>query len=123
MGQPPFVVLDVRGRHRSANGRELHVLSLAGGKTLRLGRGHRCDLRLEDASISRWHATLRADGHRILLEDHESKFGTLVEVQRPISVDASSSVSVQVGRTVLQLSPADGALASEGTLPHANSES
>jgi len=107
--RPPFVVLEVPGRHYGGGGRRLHVLSLAeeGDKLLKLGRAHNCHLRIPDASISRWHASLRLHEGRILLEDHGSKFGTLVEVQRPMPVNVKSPVSLQVGRTVLRLSPAE----------------
>jgi len=110
--RPPFVVLEVPGRHYGGGGRRSHVLSLAGEgeKVLKLGRAHNCHLRIPDASISRWHASLRLHEGKVLLEDHESKFGTLVEVQRPMAVDPNRSVSLQVGRTVLRLASADGPL-------------
>lgn len=107
--KPPFVVLDVPGKHYGTVGRRSHVLSLAGDddKVLKLGRAHNCHLRIPDASISRWHASIRLSEGRVVLEDHESKFGTLVEVQRPIAVDPTSALSLQVGRTVLRLTPSE----------------
>uniref|UniRef100_A0A7S2ISG3 RING-CH-type domain-containing protein n=1 Tax=Alexandrium andersonii TaxID=327968 RepID=A0A7S2ISG3_9DINO len=107
--QPPFVVLEVPGRHYGGGGRRSHVLSLVGDgdKVLKLGRAHNCHLRIPDASISRWHASIRMVDGKVVLEDHESKFGTLVEVQRPIAVDPKRAVSLQVGRTVLRLTPSE----------------
>lgn len=110
--RPPFVVLEVPGRHYGGGGRRSHVLSLAGDgdKTVKLGRAHNCQLRIPDASISRWHASIRLHEGKVLLEDHDSKFGTLVEVQRPMPVDPTRAVSLQVGRTVLRLTPSDAPL-------------
>mmetsp|Transcript_25837 Transcript_25837/g.80570 ORF Transcript_25837/g.80570 Transcript_25837/m.80570 type:complete len:398 (+) Transcript_25837:53-1246(+) len=112
--KPPFVVLEVPGRHYGGGGRHSQVLSLAGeggSKILMLGRAKHCHLRIPDASISRWHASLRLHDGKLLLEDHKSKFGTLVEVQRPIQFDPKRalSLSLQVGRTVLRLTPGEAA--------------
>jgi pSer/pThr/pTyr-binding forkhead associated (FHA) protein len=64
------------------------IYELAGhlaGKSLRiplsgqaqfLGRGAQCDLRLEDPSVSRRHAELRAAGDRLELRDLGSSNGT-----------------------------------------------
>mmetsp|Transcript_17348 Transcript_17348/g.52303 ORF Transcript_17348/g.52303 Transcript_17348/m.52303 type:complete len:392 (+) Transcript_17348:72-1247(+) len=108
--RPPFVVLEVPGRHYGGGGRRSHVLSLArdGDKVLKLGRAHNCHLRIPDASISRWHASIRLHEGKILLEDHGSKFGTLVEMQRPMAIDPTRTMSLQVGCTVLRLTPAEG---------------
>mmetsp|Transcript_11560 Transcript_11560/g.26347 ORF Transcript_11560/g.26347 Transcript_11560/m.26347 type:complete len:366 (-) Transcript_11560:378-1475(-) len=106
--KPPFVVLDVRTRRSGTNGRregaKLHVLSLAEEKPLMLGRADSCSVRIDDASISRWHASIGIREGRVVLEDHGSKFGTSVEMRRPISMDTTDSISIQVGRTVFQIS-------------------
>jgi pSer/pThr/pTyr-binding forkhead associated (FHA) protein len=90
------------------NNRGLHVISLAEKKLLKLGRGHESDVRIADVSISRCHATIRystsANGGNFILEDHSSKFGTLVVIKKPKQMDVGSAMSVQVGRTVLQMS-------------------
>jgi pSer/pThr/pTyr-binding forkhead associated (FHA) protein len=57
----------------------LHVLNLNQKNTIKIGRGHDNDLRIADISVSRCHAFIKKDskGH-IVLEDNNSKFGTLV---------------------------------------------
>lgn len=102
--QAPFIVLEntVRDSQVHSN-RGLHVLSLA-GKTLRLGRGHESDVRIADVSISRHHATIRFHQGEFLLQDNNSKFGTLVAVKKPQQVQAARPLSLQIGRTVLSLS-------------------
>jgi hypothetical protein len=102
---PPFIVLEnmVRDSQQHA-GRGLHVISLAENKLLKLGRGHESDVRIADVSISRCHATIRFQRGHFVLEDHNSKFGTLVAMKKPRALEASSAISIQVGRTVLSLS-------------------
>jgi hypothetical protein len=107
--QPPFIVLENLVREsQQHNNRGLHVISLAEKKLLKLGRGHESDVRIADVSISRCHATIRystsANGGNFILEDHSSKFGTLVVIKKPKQMDVGSAMSVQVGRTVLQMS-------------------
>jgi hypothetical protein len=108
--RPPFIVLEnmVRDSQQHAT-RGLHVVSLAEQKMLKLGRGHESDVRIADVSISRCHATIRFHRGQFLLEDHNSKFGTLVAMKKPRALEASQ-ISIQVGRTVLSLHvcPAQG---------------
>lgn len=105
---PPFIVLEniVRNsqQHASRGQPGLHVISLAENKLLKLGRGHESDVRISDVSISRCHATIRFNKGQFVLEDHNSKFGTLVAMKKPRSLDLGSAISIQVGRTVLAMS-------------------
>jgi len=102
--QPPFIVLEnmVRDSQQHAT-RGLHVISLA-EKVLKIGRGHESDVRIADVSISRCHATIRFQRGHFILEDNNSKFGTLVAMKKPRLLEPGSSVSIQMGRTVLKLS-------------------
>jgi hypothetical protein len=101
--QPPFVVLEnmVRDSQQHSS-RGLHVISLA-EKSLKLGRGHESDVRIADVSISRCHATISFVHGQFILEDNNSKFGTLVVMKKPRQLDANSPISIQMGRTVLSL--------------------
>jgi len=101
--QPPFIVLEnmVRDSQQHTS-RGLHVISLA-EKVLKLGRGHESDVRIADVSISRCHATIRFHRGSFLLEDNNSKFGTLVALKKPRPLEAGSPISIQMGRTVLAL--------------------
>mmetsp|Transcript_53189 Transcript_53189/g.84604 ORF Transcript_53189/g.84604 Transcript_53189/m.84604 type:complete len:428 (+) Transcript_53189:43-1326(+) len=102
--QAPFVVLEnmVRDSQQHTS-RGLHVISLA-EKALKLGRGHESDVRIADVSISRCHATISFVRGQFVLEDNNSKFGTLVAMKKPRQLDANSPTSIQMGRTVLSLS-------------------
>mmetsp|Transcript_160343 Transcript_160343/g.292778 ORF Transcript_160343/g.292778 Transcript_160343/m.292778 type:complete len:426 (-) Transcript_160343:67-1344(-) len=102
---PPFIVLEnmVRDSQQHTS-RGLHVISLAENKLLKLGRGHESDVRIADVSISRCHATIRFHRGHFVLEDHNSKFGTLVAMKKPRMLDPGNGISIQVGRSVLSLS-------------------
>lgn len=102
--QPPFIVLEnmVRDSQQHAS-RGLHVISLA-EKVLKLGRGHESGVRIADVSISRCHAMIRFHHGHFVLEDNNSKFGTLVALKKPRILEQGSTVSIQMGRTVLSLS-------------------
>lgn len=101
---PPFIVLEnmVRDSQQHSS-KGLHVISLADNKLLKLGRGHESDIRIADVSISRCHATIRFQRGNFLLEDHNSKFGTLVAMRESRPLTLGSSLSLQVGRSVLGL--------------------
>lgn len=106
--QPPFIVLENMVRDSQVHShRGLHVISLAENKLLKLGRGHESDVRIADVSISRCHATIRyhkppgAEKGVFVLEDHCSKFGTLVAIKKPRPIEVAQPLSVQVGRSVL----------------------
>jgi len=101
--KPPFIVLESASRHFAKQDQGLHVLSLAEGKLLKLGRSHNCDVRINDVSISRCQATIRFHDEQFLLEDNRSKFGTLVAVKKPWALEPGQQVSFQAGRTILSL--------------------
>lgn len=102
--EKPYIVLEnmMRDSHQHST-RGLHVLSLAENKLLKLGRGHESDVRIADVSISRCHATVRLHQGSFLLEDNQSKFGTLVAMKKPRPLTLGSPFSIQIGRTVLDL--------------------
>jgi len=66
-----------------------------------MGRGHDSDLRINDISVSRRHASLeyREDGFYIV--DYKSKFGTLVLKSDHIQVSNLSHQTIQIGRTII----------------------
>ncbi|UKJ87914.2 hypothetical protein MACJ_000356 [Theileria orientalis] len=96
----PFLVLENITPHAIKG---VHLLSMKDMKDLKLGRGHESDVRIPDVSISRYHATIRYEGGQFYLEDHDSKFGTLVSMRRPRMVSHKEPLSVQVGRSVINL--------------------
>ena len=113
----PFIILENMMRAEGSGQempRGMYVISLAGKNLLRLGRGHESDVRIADVSISRWHATVSfTEDGRFVIEDHNSKFGTLVGMRRPRLLDLTRGargseggqpppLTVQSGRTVFR---------------------
>jgi len=101
--KPPFVMLEnMSSRCGPQPNHGLHVISLA-EKALKLGRGHNSDVRIADVSISRCHATVHFHKGKFILEDNNSKFGTLVAMKKPRHLESGNTLSIQSGRTVLSL--------------------
>lgn len=69
--------------------------------TFKLGRGLDQDLRINDISVSRYHAQIKFIENRFILEDNLSKFGTLVLIKRGLDIYPGQSRSVQVGRSLV----------------------
>lgn len=44
-----------------------------------IGRGHDCDIKIQDISVSRHHAVISFKNNKFYIEDHKSKFGTLIQ--------------------------------------------
>lgn len=45
---------------------------------IKLGRGHECEIRITDISVSRKHAFIKTQNNEFYILDNNSKFGTLV---------------------------------------------
>ena len=75
-----------------------------------IGRESKCDLAIEDLSVSRKHAIIKYDKNQRVfrIEDANSKFGTSIVQPTDYIISSNSSESVQIGRTVLtfRISPA-----------------
>lgn len=69
---------------------------------IKLGRGHECEIRITDISVSRNHALIKCSNGEFTVFDNKSKFGTLVREER-LDLEVSHRVhqGVQIGRTVV----------------------
>ena len=65
---------------------------------VRMGRGHQCEIRLQDISVSRMHSEIKLYNGEFYICDSNSKFGTLVKLDRVI--DLNGKIKLQVGRSV-----------------------
>jgi pSer/pThr/pTyr-binding forkhead associated (FHA) protein len=63
-----------------------------------MGRGHQCEIRLQDISVSRQHSEIKLVGNEFYISDCNSKFGTLVKLDKVIEL--SSKIKLQIGRSV-----------------------
>jgi pSer/pThr/pTyr-binding forkhead associated (FHA) protein len=46
---------------------------------IKLGRGHECEIRITDISVSRNHALIKFIDNSFTVFDNKSKFGTLIK--------------------------------------------
>ena len=68
---------------------------------IKLGRGHQCEIRITDISVSRNHAFIKNVGNSFYVFDSKSKFGTLVKEENLQIEVGRLQRGVQIGRTTL----------------------
>ena len=68
-----------------------------------LGRGHDSELRINDISVSRKHASLEYKDGKFVLSDLKSKFGTLMLISEPVKLSEQNNKTFQIGRTVVTI--------------------
>ena len=75
-----YIILESLNQLKDNNNlKSIHVINLDENK-ITLGRGHESDVRVNDISVSRSHASIIYDPitRKICIRDLKSKFGTLV---------------------------------------------
>lgn len=103
--KPPEKYVILEGLCKDKNSSKwLHVISLNSKDSIKFGRANDCELRMSDISVSRLHGNLRLIGEAFYLEDKGSKFGTLVQIKRPVAIEAGKELTLQCGRTLLFIS-------------------
>lgn len=100
--KPPekYIILEGLCKDKDSS-KWLHVISLCNKDSIRMGRSNDCELRVSDISVSRLHANIKIIGDSYYLEDKNSKFGTLVQIKRPLALETGLDLMIQAGRTVL----------------------
>ena len=81
----------------------LHVVSLEEGQCGSIGRGHDCDIKISDISVSRKHSKIKLCRNGFYLDDLKSKFGTLAKLGNHFLIKNNTDITIQVSRTVLHL--------------------
>jgi hypothetical protein len=82
---------------RSGGGRAGETFRPTGERTL-IGRSPECDIFLDDVTVSRRHAELRADAGRFTIRDLGSLNGTFVNRRRIESIELQDDDEVQIGK-------------------------
>ena len=102
--KPPEKYVILEGLCKDKNSSKwLHVVSLNSKDSIKFGRANDCELRMSDISVSRLHGCLKLNGENFYLEDKGSKFGTLVQIKRPVALEVGKELVIQSGRTMLHL--------------------
>jgi pSer/pThr/pTyr-binding forkhead associated (FHA) protein len=80
------------------------VIQNTGLEGIKLGRGHECEIRITDISVSRNHASIKITDDGFFIYDNKSKFGTLVRDENTLVMDVGEvERSVQIGRTLVEM--------------------
>jgi predicted component of type VI protein secretion system len=79
--------------------RNLHMIFANEGHSLKVGRGHQCEMRINDISVSRTHAEMRFERNQFFIRDLNSKFGTLVRFREELAL--RDGLQLQHGRICL----------------------
>src|SRR4051812_35025264 len=75
---------------------------------IRVGRGHDSHVRITDISVSRCHALIKKSSRGdYILEDNNSKFGTLIQIRKPYMLTKLGTNYIQLGRSIIELSIKD----------------
>ena len=84
------------------NARSIHVLTPRSTHSqFKIGRSHDANIRLNDISVSRIHAMISYTQDGFVLEDNDSKFGTLVLLHGKQELSLGQQLSLQVNKAVL----------------------
>lgn len=95
--QTPHIILEKMSDDHKSSSFVLIVPEV--GQVIKMGRGHQCDFRISDISVSRIHAHLKFEDGKFFVYDNDSKFGTLVLLSENYNVK-DDKAAVQIGRTV-----------------------
>ena len=99
-----FIQLETITENKSYS-RAIYIVQLNEEKSqIKMGRGHDSDLKIEDISVSRVHALIKLTSEGYMLQDNNSKFGTLYLLP-PGSheISPTNGLFIQYGRTTLGL--------------------
>jgi hypothetical protein len=103
--KPPgqYMILEVLCKDKNSQ-KGLHLIHMGNKNSIKIGRAQDCELRITDISVSRNHAKLNFFGENFYLEDTGSKFGTLVQVKRPVLFEEKREIKMQSGRSLISYS-------------------
>ena len=103
--KPPgqYIILENLCKDKNSQ-KGLNVVHMANKNVIKLGRAQDCDLRISDISVSRNHAKLKYISGNFYLEDSGGKYGTLIQVKRPILLEDDRDVTLQSGRSLVTYS-------------------
>jgi len=107
--EAPYILLervfyDKTKDNHTTNSKTMIVLTIQkDAENIKMGRGHDCDVRENDISVSRLHAYIRYQEGKFTITDNNSKFGTLILLRKDHEI-GKRKVAIQTGRTVITFS-------------------
>jgi pSer/pThr/pTyr-binding forkhead associated (FHA) protein len=76
--------MELLGKENSK--KALHILKFLTKNKLSIGRGLNVDMRIPEISVSRNHASIHYSNGEFFIEDTNSKYGSLVLIQKDFAV-------------------------------------
>jgi len=97
-----YIMMESFSKEKNSTG--IHIIDLSNNQHFKIGRGHDCDLKISDISVSRVHAIMVISKEKISLKDNNSKFGTLILRKAPIILNPENLKTqwFQCGRTLFR---------------------
>ncbi|CAK61402.1 unnamed protein product (macronuclear) [Paramecium tetraurelia] len=105
----PFIIMEFQKKRQnespqSTDSNGLYIVNFGSKKELKIGRNHEVEISIADISVSREHAHIKLVDNKIILSDKRSKFGTLVLLQKNITLAPQlSGLELQIKRTLIKL--------------------
>ncbi len=100
-----FIIIESSLQDSTQSKKSLHVIQFDDelNSQIGIGRGTENDICVHDISVSRCHAFIKreADGS-ITIQDNNSKFGTLIQIKKPVHLSPTQTYYFQAGRTIMK---------------------
>lgn len=97
----PYIIFQNLNQKKERSDKEeknLHLITADENNVIKLGRGHQCEIRMTDISVSRIHAEIRFKNNQFYIVDNNSKFGTLIKLDHKIEMEKNPT-TIQCGRS------------------------
>lgn len=65
------------------------------------GRGHECDFKISDITVSRMHCKISASNGTLVVEDCGSKFGTLLKMRNKWQISKETPLVLLCGKILV----------------------
>lgn len=96
----PYIIIEKISKDEENEDKMSAMTLLLGTKEeITIGRRHKNHMRLEDISVSRVHCRISYQNNKFILNDNNSKYGTLIELFKPQQI-FFNKIGIQVGRNV-----------------------
>ncbi|CAD8196304.1 unnamed protein product [Paramecium pentaurelia] len=79
------------------------VLNFKDLTTLTVGRGHESNVKISEITISRTHLAFVVRNDKLYIEDKNSKFGTLIKLQKARRIEKNETLFLQSGRSRIMI--------------------
>ena len=96
----PYLILEVLGM---AEGKNFKIIGVPRDKVIVIGRHESCEIIVNDQSISQRHSKIFYSSllNKFILQDLDSKYGTLKVIMTPLKIEPGRLEFVQVGLNLL----------------------